>query len=264
MRIIENLLLRAGQVHSIDNPFCLDPAVLTQFLAAPYDTLPEFEGPPNYRLKRNGRGKDHPRYGRFVYALARHYRPDYIVEVGTFAGGTAVGFAKALVDNGHGRLICVDQDSYSSGTFPEVAQRNLRRVGLSDSQLELCGGDSKQWLPKLAEQHPHEVGIVLVDGDHTYEGALTDLTNAIPLGKAGGCLLVHDVDRQRRMDEATDEHPHPVYEAFHDVVADNQFDWCILKFIRKHLGIIQIDSAEGQIVKSPVRSTSSAGVRRAA
>lgn len=249
MKLFENLILKAGKIRAIDGELCFDREVLDQFLAAPYDPLPQFEGAPNYKLKNNGRGKDHPRYGRFVYALARHYKPEFIVEVGTFAGGTAVGFANAINQNGRGKLICVDQDSYSNGTFPQVVKRNLSRVGFSESKLQLCCGDSKEWLPKLAEDLKEQVEIVLVDGDHTYEGAVADLTNAVPLVKPGGFILVHDVDRKRRMDEATPEHPHPVYEAFHDVVGDHQLNWCILKFIRKHLGIIQVPAAEKSIAK---------------
>jgi hypothetical protein len=42
------------------------------------------------------------------------------------------------------------------------------------------------------------------------------------------------------MDEMTEEHPHPVFEAFSQVVDDHEFEWCILKFIRKHLGIMKV------------------------
>ena len=244
MKFLENLLLKAGQIRSIDGRLCFDPEVLDKFLAAPFDPLPEFEGAPNYQLKNNGRGRDHPRYGRFVYALARHYLPKYILEVGTFAGGTAVGFANAINENGHGKLICVDQDSYSNGTFPQVVKRNLARLGFSESKLQLCCGDSKEWLPQLTETLEGKVDIVLIDGDHTYEGALTDLKNAVPLVRPDGFILVHDVDRSRRMSELTAEHPHPVYEAFHRLVADQELDWCILKFIRKHLGIIRVPGAK--------------------
>ena len=240
MKLFEHLILKAGKIRSIDGNLCFDREVLDQFLAAPFDPLPGFEGAPNYKLKSNGRGKDHPRYGRFVYALARHYQPEYIVEVGTFAGGTAVGFANAINENGQGKLICVDQDSYSNGTFPQVVKRNLARVGFSETKLQLCCGNSKEWLPKLTETLKEKVDIVLIDGDHTYEGALADLRNAVPLVKPGGFILVHDVDRRRRMDEATVEHPHPVYEAFHHLAAEKGLDWCILKFIRKHLGVLRV------------------------
>ncbi|MCH2124913.1 MAG: class I SAM-dependent methyltransferase [Pirellulaceae bacterium] len=250
MKLLENTLLRAGQIRSIEGTPCFDEQVIETFLQAPYDPLTSFEGPPNYSLQRGGRGKDHPRYGRFVYALARHYQPDYVVEVGTFAGGTAVGFANALIENGHGRLLCIDQDSYSHGTFPEVVQRNLQRVGLPSEQLQLCCGDSKTWLPDLANDLSEKVGIVLIDGDHTFAGARTDIQNALPLVKPGGLILVHDVDRGRSMDEATEAHPHPVYEAFHSVVQEQHLDWCILKFIRKHLGIIRVGRSPSQTKQS--------------
>jgi predicted O-methyltransferase YrrM len=171
------------------------------------------------------------------------------VEVGTFAGGTAVGFANAIKENGHGKLICVDQDSYSNGTFPQMVKHNLARLNFPESQLQLCCGDSKEWLPKLTETLKAKADIVLIDGDHTYEGALADLKNAVPLVKPGGFILVHDVDRSRHMDEATAEHPHPVYEAFQRLVADQQLNWCILKFIRKHLGIIQIPGINASVSK---------------
>ncbi len=244
MKFLENLVLKSGKLRSIDGDLCIDREVFDTFLAAPWDLLPGFEGPPNYQLPKNGRGKDHPRYGRFVYALARHYQPQHIVEVGTFAGGTAVGFATAINQNGQGQLHCVDQDSYSNGTFPQVVKRNLARVGFPESKLQLCSGDSKEWLPKLADTLRGQVEIVLVDGDHTYDGALIDLRNALPLVKPGGFILVHDVDRRRKMDEATAEHPHPVYEAFHQVAAEERLNWCILKFIRKHLGILQVPAEQ--------------------
>jgi len=65
----------------------------------------------------------------------------------------------------------------------------------------------------------------------------------VQLVKPGGFVLVHDVDKNRKMAEATECHPHPVYEAFKDVIDDTGFEWCILRFIRKHLGIIKIAPA---------------------
>jgi predicted O-methyltransferase YrrM len=242
MKLWENFKLRAWQLGGIEGRLCLDRAVLDKFLAAPLDMAPDFIPPPHFEL-RGGRGKDHPRYGRFAYAMARHYRPEYIVEVGTFAGGTAVGWARALVENQKGKLICIDRDVYSRGTFPQVTQQNLDRVGITTAQYELLSGDSRERLPQLAEQLPGQVDLYLVDGDHTYEGALSDITGGLSMMRPGGFVLVHDVDPGRRMDEQTPEHPHPVLEAFQDVVSQHGYQWCILKFIRKHLGIIRVAPA---------------------
>ena len=203
MKLLENFKLRTWQLSQVEGELCFDRAVLDRFLAAPWDILPSFVPPPHFDLK-GGRGKDHPRYGRFIYAFARHLRPEYIVEVGTFAGGTAIGWAQALKENGKGKLICIDHDSYARGTFPEVTERNLGQVGISPRQFELRSGDSRRHLPRLADELRGQVDIYLVDGDHTYEGARADMLEGLPMMKPGGYVLVHDVDCNRRMDEQND------------------------------------------------------------
>jgi len=236
---LENVGLRLSGLSRVEGSLALDPAVTTNFLHAPFDLFPDFKGPAGSTLKR-GRGKDHPRYGRFIYALAKTMRPDQILEVGTYAGGTAIGWGRAILENKKGKLISVDSDVYSRGTFPDVTRANLRTLGLPDTAFELIAGDSKQVLPSLKGPYTNAFDLVLVDGDHTYEGALRDIENCIPLVKKGGLLLVHDVDRNRRMDEATPEHPHPVHEAFMKIIREKKYEWCILKFIRKHLGIFRV------------------------
>jgi predicted O-methyltransferase YrrM len=134
----------------------------------------------------------------------------------------------------------VDNDTYSKHTYPETPRRNLASVGVPPSRVDFRNGDSAALIPELAREFAKAVDIYLVDGDHTYEGALRDITNGLPMLKSGGFILVHDMDRDRRMDEQTAEHPHPVYEAFQKVVQEYRYDWCILKFIRKHLGVIRI------------------------
>ena len=83
--------------------------------------------------------------------------------------------------------------------------------------------------------------IYLVDGDHTFEGALADLENGRKMMRKGGFILIHDVDPGRRMDEMTAEHPAPVLEAMQKFVSEYGYKSCIVKFIRKHLGILRIE-----------------------
>jgi predicted O-methyltransferase YrrM len=239
IRILENFALKNWQLRSVEGPLRLDEGVFEAFLSAPFDLLPGFKG-PRHKKHKDGRGKDHPRYGRFIYALAKHYAPELTVEVGTYCGGTAIGWAKAIVESGTGRLICVDNDTYSHGSYPEVARENLSRIGISPNRYELIIGNSKQIIPELAVLLKQQVDIYMVDGDHTYEGALADITNGLSMLKPGGFVLVHDIDRNRNMDERTPEHPHPVYEAFKHVINEYGFAWTTLKFVRKHLGIIQV------------------------
>src|SRR5947207_16005016 len=112
LRLLENIHIGFSKLMSIEGNLKLPEELWQIFQEAADDPCPDFAGPPGYKWK-NARGKDHPRYGRFVYAFAKWCKPDLIVEVGTDTGGTAVGWAKAQAENGHGRLICVDSDAYA-------------------------------------------------------------------------------------------------------------------------------------------------------
>jgi predicted O-methyltransferase YrrM len=229
----------ALQVKRVDGPLRIDDAVHKTFLNAPWDMLPGFQGPLTRKL-RLGRGMDHPLYGRFIYAFAKVYRPQVVVEVGSYAGGTAIGWAAALKENGSGRLICVDNDTYAQGTYPTITRTNLQKTGLSESRYELRTGDSKRLIPALAAELRAAVDVYLVDADHSYEGAMADMQNGLPMIRAGGFMLVHDVDRNFRYLEQTPQHPHPVYEAVMDVVNQHRLQWCILKYVRRHLAVIRV------------------------
>ena len=235
----QSILKRYWMSQCTEGSFRLDEQTVQCFLDAPMDVNHPFQGPPGSKLK-NGRGKVHPRYGRFIYAIAKTHKPHVVVEVGTYAGGTAIWWAKALRENQGGRLLCVDNDTYSKHTYPELTRLNLMQTRLKSDQFELLIGDSKQMVPQLSARFPKQVDFYLVDGDHTYEGARLDILNGFPMMKSGSWILVHDVDRNRRMDEMTEEHPYPVYEAFMEVAHQYKLEWCILKFIRKHLGILKI------------------------
>ena len=237
--LIEKTTLKLRRRTGVEGRLCFDPGVFAAFEAAPLDVLPDFEGPPSYKWK-NARGRDHPRYGRFVYSFAKFYKPDRIVEVGTDTGGTAVGWARALKENQKGRLTCVDMDAYSQNTYPRGVQTNLAKVGIPLDRVDLQQGNSLEVIPALSKELKGQVDIYLVDGDHRYEGALADMENGLPMVKPGGFILVHDIDRFRPMNEATPEHPTPVYEAFKQFADQHHFEWCILRFIRKHLGVIKI------------------------
>jgi len=238
MKILENAILAATMGFRIEGPLKLERGLFGLFLSLPEDPFPGFRGAaPGVR----GRGKDHPRYGRWMHAFVKFYKPDTVVEVGTNAGGTAVGIARAMVENGRGRLICVDNGKGVPRSFPDVARGNIKGAGLKDGEMELICQDSGLALPEVAARLKGGVGVYLVDAAHTYEAALSDIKNGLPMMQPGGFILVHDVDSNLDLaDEVSPGHPAPVLDAFREVVRDTGFEWCILKFIRKHVGVIKI------------------------
>jgi len=223
----------------IAGPSRPDAALLALFRALPADPLPGFSGRDG--LSHGGRGRDHPRYGRFIHAFGRHIRPAEVLEVGTYAGGTAVGWARAIIENGSGRLTCVDNDSYSKGIYPAKVTANLARVGLRPERVRYLNGDSRQLLPSLMAEMRGKVDAYLVDADHSYEGATADLRGGRPLMRPGGWVLVHDVDTERGMPEATAQHPAPVLEAVQAFIREERVtEWYVLEFIRKHLAVLRM------------------------
>jgi predicted O-methyltransferase YrrM len=238
MKFIENVILRSTIPFRTTGPLKLNKGLVEMFFSLPEDPLPTIEGPaPGVP----GRGKDHPRYGRWMHAFVKFYKPMITVEVGTNSGGTAVGIARALTENGGGRLICIDTGGGTPKRFPDLARKNILSAGLPSDRLELICGDSQIELPRLAPRLKKEVDICLIDAAHTYEAALNDIENSIPLMRKNGFLLVHDVSPKLNLgNEASADHAHPVLEAFQKVLTDHKFEWCILKFIRKHLGVIKI------------------------
>lgn len=54
-------------------------------------------------------------------------------------------------------------------------------------------GDSKQTIPTLGSEYNNYFDLVLVDGDHSYDGGMADLQNVWNLCKSGGILLFDDI-----------------------------------------------------------------------
>jgi predicted O-methyltransferase YrrM len=236
----ENWYLRTFGLRKVQGKLRLPPEVFETFLGAPYDPSPDFVLPPKWKRREH----DHPRYARFCYALAKATGARHILEVGSSAGGTTAGWARALAEGASEsappHLVCVDNDSYNEGVYPKLTGENIERVGLKLRRVTFHNGDSGTLLAEIRDRYKHYFDIYLVDANHTYEGALADLENGLPMVAPGGWVVVHDVDRSRRMSEATAEHPAPVYEAVERFALSHEFDHCIVGFVRKHLAIVQV------------------------
>lgn len=131
----------------------------------------------------------------FLPEVALAYPRDMrIVEVGTYGGSTARG----LIALTGGRVVCVDNwmDHHPGDngceTGPESFWKNLRTYGPDLSMFvdALLTGDSHEVGPRWLLP----IDLLLIDGDHSYPGALADLRDFGRHVVGGGYCLVDDYD----------------------------------------------------------------------
>lgn len=118
-----------------------------------------------------------------------------ILEIGTANGGTLFLFSK--ISSKHSKIISIDLPNgefgggykkwrmglYNSFTSYDQSVYLLRR----DSHSEETLGEVK----KILENQ--KLDILLIDGDHSYEGVKTDFKMYGPLVKKNGYIIFHDI-----------------------------------------------------------------------
>lgn len=125
------------------------------------------------------------------YTMARLLNAKDIIEIGVSMGHATCWLALAAKENG-GHVTSVDWFKQTDGGHadsPEPARTRLRENGLEEC-VTLITADSRTYLPDLNEQ---PVDLILVDGDHSEEGAKRDIVQALRiLRKPRGLCIVHD------------------------------------------------------------------------
>jgi predicted O-methyltransferase YrrM len=129
-------------------------------------------------------------FGYLYYGLARIYRPDVVVCIGSYRGFAPICFALGLVDNQKGSCYFIDPgkvDSYWHNPHHILyaneafgLQGRWRHI-LKTSQQVAADGDIKE-----------PVDILLIDGDHSYEGVGFDFNYFTPKVRSEGIILLHD------------------------------------------------------------------------
>jgi cephalosporin hydroxylase len=120
-------------------------------------------------------------------------RPDFVVETGTYRGGSALYLATILDLIGHGHVITIDIEAPGLD-FPQ------------HSRLSYVTGSSID--PRVVEEVQRRVGsaraMVILDSDHGREHVFNELVAYSPLVHPGDYLIVED----------TDINGHPTYKDF--------------------------------------------------
>ena len=125
--------------------------------------------------------------------LAQHCRSQQVrsyLEIGTKDGGSLM----VVVRNSPSleRVVCADTWGGEWGGSSRGSHDHIGRL-LADvsylGEVRYLDGDSKQTIPTLCGKFD----LILVDGDHSYEGGIADLRNVWPLCSPGGSVAFHDI-----------------------------------------------------------------------
>ncbi len=131
------------------------------------------------------------RDGAYLFGLARSLGVRTAIEIGRYKGGSTLIIAAAM--QGQGDLWSIELGTKESRLrpgairpFDEQVQAALQRYGLHN--VHLLVGDSR-----TLDMDTGEVDLVLVDGDHSYEGAKNDFERFGRRVRVGGAVLIDDV-----------------------------------------------------------------------
>jgi cephalosporin hydroxylase len=136
-------------------------------------------------------------------------RPDVLIEIGNFVGGSTLALAHIFDAQGSGRVIGLDLDH--SGVPTRVSEH---------PRIRLLEGDACANLEQVQELiEPGERVMVIEDSAHTYDNTLNVLQTFSPLVTVGQYFIVEDTVCHRGVDDGPAS-PN-AYEAVEDFVAAN-------------------------------------------
>lgn len=126
--------------------------------------------------------------------LLRRDPPRRVLEIGTASGGTL--FLLTRVSDAEAVLVSMDLPWGSGGGYPPWREDLYSRFARPLQQVRLVQGDShrQESLKRAREALTGDpVDFLLIDGDHSYDGALRDWEMYSPLVRPGGLIAFHDI-----------------------------------------------------------------------
>jgi predicted O-methyltransferase YrrM len=130
-----------------------------------------------------------------LIALVRERQPETVVEIGTHKGGTL--FAWCQVAHPEALIVSIDlPDGLFGGGYSEEAAREFQSFAQPGQGLHTLRRDSHKRrtlrrLKSLLDRRP--IDFLMIDGDHTYEGARRDWEMYAPLVGGKGLIAFHDI-----------------------------------------------------------------------
>jgi cephalosporin hydroxylase len=122
--------------------------------------------------------------------MVQKRQPSYLCEIGAAGGGTLALFS--AVAHPRARILSIDIH------YPEEKRAAYANLLQDEQQLACVEGDShgehvtalaKEWL------NGHRMGLLFIDGDHSYEGVKADYDLYGPMVASDGMIAFHDIVR---------------------------------------------------------------------
>ena len=144
-------------------------------------------------------------YQEIIFAL----KPDVIVEIGNYCGGSALSLAHLCDHLGKGNIIAVDID-----------HSRLYKTSTNHPRILFVTGDACDVFDEVAAKCSNaETVLVIEDSSHEYQNTLNILTKYSQLVTVGSYLIVEDSICHHGLNVGPNPGP---YEAIADFIEKNQ------------------------------------------
>lgn len=135
--------------------------------------------------------------------LVKKQRCKYILEIGTYRGGTLFVFSQLAASDS--TLISIDFSMTFLGNFYRLGQkpvfRKLIRKGQSLFMFRKDSHKDKTLEIVRKTLQGHKLDFLFIDGDHSYDGVRMDFEMYSPLLRSGGLIAFHDIVKSEGPEE---------------------------------------------------------------
>lgn len=131
-------------------------------------------------------------------------KPDFIIEIGNFCGGSALALAHMCDSIGKGNIICLD-----------IEHHNIRDLVKQHPRITLIQGDACSSFENVKSIIGNAESVLIIeDSSHTFENTLNVLDTYSQLVKPGGYFIVEDGICHHGLDVGPNPGPYEAIEAF--------------------------------------------------
>lgn len=127
---------------------------------------------------------------KVLYTLVTHYKPETIIEFGTFIGLSAKIMAMAVRSNGFGKIKSIDiiNNGENASHYTDIKKGGM----LSEEDMETVTMEQNTMYDYLSSCPDSSVDMILEDTDHHAETIISCVPGLLRVLKPGGVLVFHD------------------------------------------------------------------------